>query len=341
MALIYDSRFRALDSSGNPIVGATLTVKDAGTSTLSSIYRDNGLTTPMTNPSSGADVSDAGGWFPQIFATEGALFDITLKTSAGVTVQSYEDVAAMGDGGADIERDFGNARLLITGSGGKVRFEVGDPTGDDTGGKAVISGWNSTQADTIELDGAAVSTTGTLDTGSTLTEDGKSLYGVVYDTGTVSAASEMIIPLANVPSGTTAWDIDIVGLTGTATNYILRVSTDNGSTYLSAANYAHCVFNGQTNLDSEAAAQTSSILLIGNANSPTLGARFRIVTSNTTGRTYWWGNGVATPVSGLVLTPYLTSGTYASDIARVTHIRIAPDAGTITGRWRVIPLRGL
>lgn len=318
MALIYDSRFRALDSNGDPLVGATLTVKDAGTSTLSSIYRDNGLSDAMTNPTSGGDVADAGGWFPQIF-TEEARFDITLKDADGVTVQTWEDVSGLGEGTSAFSRDFGNSRAQITGSGGVVRFEGGPPEGDDTGGQVEIGGWDDTQAETMVLDAAAIDTTGKLK------ENSKKLSGVVVGSASFSAAANVDIALTNDPSGVEAYDIDLVNVIASTgvTSIAVTFSYDNGATYASA-NYDD---------GSSITLFTSGGNLI-TTNGP-LSARIRMNTSASMQYQTIFGSCVGGSTNN-----HVSGGGYHQATARVTNVRFTPNTGTLTGKYRVVPLRG-
>jgi hypothetical protein len=286
----------------------------------------------MTNPTSGADVSDSAGWFPQIFMAEGVAVDVTLKNAAGSTIRTELNVTSLGAGSSTFTRDFGNSRARIAGSGGVVRYEAGDAAGDDVGGQVVLGGYNGTQADTISLDGAAVDTTGTF------TENGKSLPGVVYGTGAVTAASQMIIPLSNAPSGVRAWDLDLIDLAAGG-NVSVQISIDNGSTYISATNYNYTYqfitggaasFAGTTGAASAIITETPASL-----DDFTL----RVVTvPSGTGRTRWYGIG---GTSNGLRAPIITSGAYAADVARATHLRIFPSAGTITGKWRLIPIRGI
>lgn len=71
--------------------GATLTFTESGTSTPKAVYEDEALTTPLSNPVS----ADAYGTFPAIFLTDGA-YRVVLKTSAGVTVWTQDDVDPIG-----------------------------------------------------------------------------------------------------------------------------------------------------------------------------------------------------------------------------------------------------
>lgn len=322
MALLYDARFRAVDANGAVLVGATLTVKNAGTSTLSSIYRDNAQTTPMTNPTSGSDISDAAGRFPQIFLTEGGLYDITLKTSGGSTVTTYLNVTALGPSTSTFTRDFGTSRARIAGSGGVTSYEAGDATGDDVGGQARIGGYNGTQADTISLDGASVNTTGILK------ENSKKLYGVVTASGSVTAAASMIISLTNTITGVMLYDVDIFSLKCSASpNLTVNFSYDNGATYDVTSNYGT---NG--------GGLTTSGTLI--ATVPTTNGYFH-------SRLRLQQNDAGS--NGATLAGYTAPGgaamafvniTRSGNVTPVTHIKITASTGTITGNWRVIPLRG-
>lgn len=322
MALLYDSRFAAKDANGAVLVGATLTVKNAGTATLSSIYRDNALSTPMTNPTSGPDVSDAAGRFPQIFLAEGGLYDITLKTSGGVTVTTYLNVTSLGPSTSTFTRDFGNSRARIAGSGGVVSYEAGDPTGDDVGGQLRIGGYNGTQADTLSLDGAAVNTTGILK------ENSKKLYGVVAASGSVSAAANIIINLPTTISGVMLYDVDLFSIKCSASPTLtVNFSYDNGATYDTTSAYA-------TNGGGLATAGTL-IATLGTGNGY-FHSRLRFQQNDAGG-------------NGATLAGYTVPGSAAmafvgitrpGNATPVTHIKITPSSGTITGNWRVVPLRG-
>lgn len=335
MALIYDSRIRAIDSSGNPYVGATLTIYNAGTTTPSSVYRDAALSNAMTNPTSGSDVSDSGGWFPQIFAAEGGLFDITLKTSGGVVIKSYVSVPALGTGTSTITRDYGTSRLQIRGAGGRVYFEGGDASGDDVGGKVTIGGYAGTPADDMVLNTAALSitgavtTTGALATGGLITENSKKLPGVVQATATASAAGSLSIALANTPTGVTMYDIDLMGVQLSASATIgVTFSYDNGATYQSASSYTT---NGT-------GASTSGTLATSvNTATGYFHARMRMQTSDTSN----FKSELVAVTSNSSGTPALVSIAFQSGtLSRVTNVKFTPASGTITGTVRAIPLRG-
>lgn len=336
MAILYQSRRQALSANGAILVGATLTVKNAGTSTLSSIYRDNGLTTPMTNPTSGADVSDSAGWFPQIFLAEGALFDITLKDALGNTIRTELNVASLGSGTATFTRDFGNSRLRIAGSGGVVRVEAGDPTGDDVGGQLTLGGYLGTPADVVTLDGTSVNATGTF------TENGKSLEGVVGATGSFSAAASAIIPLTQIPTGTRVWDVVVYDLVTSASPVDIRMSLsfDNGATYSASAEHRSRAFtlNSTPGLTYTYATTTGYCTVAPGWGGSGGSIRLHLTTPVTTGVTYYQGDAHDPGVS--IGSPTITGGGLYTNLGPATHIKFLPASGTFTGKWRLVPLRG-
>jgi len=85
----------ALTAAGVPNAGATLTVYNTGTTTLSSIYADAGLGTPISNP----QTSNAAGRFyaqsTEIWADVSIAYDCTLSLSTG-EVFTYLNVWLVG-----------------------------------------------------------------------------------------------------------------------------------------------------------------------------------------------------------------------------------------------------
>lgn len=78
-----------INGSGTPYPGALLYFYTAGTTTPLDTYSDLNLSVPNTNPV----VADANGMFGQIFLGS-VTYDVVLKTSAGATIWTAEDVAA-------------------------------------------------------------------------------------------------------------------------------------------------------------------------------------------------------------------------------------------------------
>jgi hypothetical protein len=82
---------KVIDSNGDPIVGAVLKVYEAGTTTYRNIYSDSGLTTPLTNPLSGANASNASGDFPRFYMASGT-YKLRAETSGGVLIWEYDNI---------------------------------------------------------------------------------------------------------------------------------------------------------------------------------------------------------------------------------------------------------
>lgn len=81
---------QVIDANG-PIVGAKLFVYDSGTTNLKSIYSDDGLSVAMSNPISGANASNASGFFPVFYMASGT-YKLRAETSAGVLIWEYDDL---------------------------------------------------------------------------------------------------------------------------------------------------------------------------------------------------------------------------------------------------------
>lgn len=218
-------------------MGATLTVYTAGTTTPAAIWRDAALTVAMSNPTTGADKSNASGRFPQVYAAEGAIFDIIMKDSVGSTVYTELSVISLGSNTGTLSRDFTTSRFQARGSGGTTYIEAGDPVGDDVGGTMSLGGWNGTPADLITLIGTIVNVSGRLK------ENNKKIPGTVYTEATsFSGATSVVIALPNDPTGVRGWQIDLLdfALTTVDDALLARFSYDGGATYKSGAtDYAY------------------------------------------------------------------------------------------------------
>lgn len=86
--------FTGLDDSGRPISGGLLSTFVAGTSTPATTYSDSGLTVPNANPI----VLDSAGRCVIYLAASSYKF--TLKTAAGVTVRTQDNVQSVGASGS-------------------------------------------------------------------------------------------------------------------------------------------------------------------------------------------------------------------------------------------------
>lgn len=154
----------ALDSAGVSISGAKLYTYIAGTTTPKTTYTTVALSTPQANPV----VADSAGRFPELWAADGATFDLKWTDAAGVQITLFQSVQSLGSTATGaVTRDFGaDGRLNLESRGGITYLEGGDPSPDNIGGKVRVGGWAGTQADTIILDGAAVSATGPISPGA-------------------------------------------------------------------------------------------------------------------------------------------------------------------------------
>lgn len=77
---------QALDTAANVLSGATMTFSLTGTSTPTNAYADKDLTTPLANPLS----ADAAGNFVAVFLDPTIVYRVVLKTSAGVTLKTWD-----------------------------------------------------------------------------------------------------------------------------------------------------------------------------------------------------------------------------------------------------------
>lgn len=349
MAQLLDPRWYAHDDDGNPLVGATLTIYTANTVTPAAVWRDAALSVPMTNPSSGADVSNAAGVFPQVFAADGLIFDILLKDADGNLVRSYVDVTPAGGDAGDFDRTLADdTRLKFTGSGGRVLMQAGDPDPDDIGGKLTIEGWGGTQLDDLLIDAALTDTTGTLK------EKGARLIGTVASPATpLAAATTNVIPLPNDPAGCRAWRVDFFDMTSSAATVItlsVQLSFDGGATYKETNEYDYENYGRDASGSFADAVGTAAALgqiangLRGNANkliwgtleilSPLSGTSSNATIIDATVRG-WNQEGAPRAV-----TQSSVAYCQSASQGRPTHVKLLANSGNIDCKYRVVPYRG-
>lgn len=82
------------DNNGNILSGGKLYTYTAGTTTPQATYTDSGGGTPNTNP---IVLNAAGRTAQAIWLTKGVAYKFVLKTSANVTIGTYDDVAGVND----------------------------------------------------------------------------------------------------------------------------------------------------------------------------------------------------------------------------------------------------
>ena len=237
MGQLYSFRLQQFAATGVPIPSARLyTFDPVATTTPKATYSDNGLTV-----SNGAYVqANAAGVFPQIFAANGEAFYASLRTAAGVEVQQFQFLTALGsDDASSLLRDFTtNGRFQVRGSGGIVQIEVGDPTGDDIGGDGRIGGWEGTQGGNLEMDFATVEATGSIEAPTIIRAGVTEWVPRLLISGSASAVSSLILPLDDTFE---CWELQLRNIKNTAACIIQGVlSFDAGGTYKNAAgNYIY------------------------------------------------------------------------------------------------------
>jgi len=341
MAQLINNRFRAFDANGDPVSGATLTVYDAGTTTPTAIFKDAALSVACTNPTSGGDVSDAGGWFPQIFAADATVVDVLMKTSGGTTLQQWDDLTVVGAQTGDLTRTVtGSGRFMVTGAGGEVYVRAGNADPDDVGGTMVLEGWEGTQLDTLTLDAATATATGWVK------PFGKKVSSVIYTEPTAfTATTTVAIQLSNSPSGVRAWRVRvydiILSAAGTAS---LRFSYDGGGTYKSgASDYGYSTVDSYSTPGTASNGATTSGLIgsFGASAGRPAFIEFTVMTPNSgSNDTVYTGVALTVEGSGNVIPETYNFGGYGrGGYGRVTHVQLT-FGNTATGLYTVEPLFG-
>ena len=167
-----------------------------GTSTDKSVYTDAALGTPHAQPV----VADANGFFAPIWLANDVAYRVTLKTSAGATVNGYP---VDGVGGPILAGDIGSAIWPITSAEqaasvtptnygyppGDVRRYGADPTGVADSAAA----WNAAIAQCKETNGNPVVGPGTYLVKSTVLIDGDNVKMLLGETTFNAGTAGMIV----------------------------------------------------------------------------------------------------------------------------------------------------
>lgn len=341
MASVPDVRWCAFDAQGNAYSGALLYIFDTGTTNLSSIYSNSGLTVAASNPLT----ADANGLFAQWYAPEAALYDIQVKTSGGVLLRSYVAVAAVGTDSGSLTRDFGTSRFAARGSGGVTYVEAGDASPDNIGGHMSLGGWAGTQADEIDANALLFNIVG-----GRFKEQGYKLDGTVRSENvTFSNVASVAIPLTNDPTGVRVFEVDIFDLSLASNSsqvLALTLSFDGGVTYASAdyAWNANTSYGTTGTISGAGPPQSLAEIVVstlGGAGAPNIGGlvRMTVMTVNSgNNRTIIMGQ-AASPVATAVIMNTSFSAAGPASAGRCTHIKLA-SGSNLTGAYRVRPLRG-
>lgn len=347
MALILDPIIRGLSDAGSPLAGARMSVYVKDTTTPASVFTTNALSTPLSNPV----IADSAGRFPQIFAAEGTLFDLVLRTAGGVIIDTADDVPTIGGDGSTFYRDFAaGGRVQFEGAAGVVSLQFGPPSPDDVGGNGKIEGWDGGQLETLEIDSAITSHTGDVTVAGDETVSGNvavtgTLVGEGVDHvtayGTHTTTTNLDMPLA---AGFTAYRIEIVDITNNGGTWLYaRLSYDATPTFKSGgSDYSYNALlmdagGGFNPSDQVSTGDSKGVLGYYTGVSPANGqAIIDLVTpASGTGRTYLqnFGQGI---FSSANVSMNLAATVGLGNYGKATYLRLYFDTGTFSCRWRVI-----
>ena len=343
MAVLVEGRILVTDASDTPISGGKVRIYDTGTTNLTSVFSDEALSVPLTNPV----VANSSGFTPVIFAAEATSVDVTYLTAADATVtgRTYTAIPFLGSDTGTFTRTFGGGtRLKITDGGGIVLMQVGDASPDNVGGQLTIEGWAGTQGDTLTLDFATTNTTGVM------TENSKKLLGIVNTAATTfTTVASVDIPLTQNPSGVLVWDVDVINLITSGDAALgIQFSYDGGASYKSGASdyaYAYQYKNlGDANPYPTYADSSGSTQILMNSGTSMLTVPG------------WLNLKIKTIASGSLPTVLkgdltclqsnakpnlnLIRGYGLGGYGKATHMRLLASTGTITGQYRVAAMRG-
>lgn len=339
MAELYGSWNPATDENLNPLAGALLYTYDSvATTTPKTTYTDPGLTAPHENPIE----ADGSGKFPQVFAENGESFYLVLKTAAGVLVEDYEQVDALGNtGDGTFTRDFdAGGRWRVLGALGVVSEEFGPPSGDDVGGDFRVGGWNGTQAETGEFDIAVATFTGALDAASFRVAGVVNPFPQRLATGSVSAAAQADIAL---PANFDRYELEIFNASASSTVSLLaQFSFDSAATFKSASlDYAYQGFGQDNSSTVNNAVSTGSGIAVGNLIAVADACRLLLdVRSQALHESHIRSSWTALNVGSVSQSKsgIFYGFTNSKSYGKATHIRIVPNTGTVTFNWRLTGL---
>jgi hypothetical protein len=105
--LVYVGFMPAIDPDGVPYPDARFTVYVNRTTTLATVYADEALTTPLTNPV----LADAAGQFPPVWADQALLFSASITSLEQSIAETIDDLApsnSVGGAANKLDRDGGN-----------------------------------------------------------------------------------------------------------------------------------------------------------------------------------------------------------------------------------------
>lgn len=334
----------ATDANLNALPGALIYTYDSvATTTPKTTWQDPELTTPHANPIQ----ADGSGKFPQIFGNIGDAYYLVLKTAAGVLVDDYEAVEALGSAGSGtFERDFdAGGRWKVSGSLGVIDMEFGPPEGDDVGGDFRLGGWDGTQAETAVIDAAATTFTGSIEAQS-ITVAGTSPappFPYLLTSGTATGSASIDITL---PAQYSEYEVHVRDLRGTvATGLRGTLSFDNAGSYKTAADdyLNEAFYQGNSSFTNSPVAQGASMILGDSVVTSGTGGmdlviRLISIAARETRAHSDWGQIVSGSAADCKSGRH-TAGTNGKSYGKATNFRLAMNSGNLTCSYAVYGIR--
>ena len=167
MSLFNLNFSRITDSNGRPIAGGLAYFYVTGTTTLQTVYEDNSLLTPHTNPV----VADGSGLLPPIYLDDAKTYKVVFKSAAGVTLSTADPVNASNALGSPIDTVSATSYVVLSSDANRIKKRTASGAMTDTLPTAASAGngcratiWNATTAYT---DTVNVASSGTINGAST------------------------------------------------------------------------------------------------------------------------------------------------------------------------------
>lgn len=212
-----------IDSNGAPIVGAVLKVYDAGTTNYKSIYSDDGLSVALANPLTGANASNASGFFPVFYMASGT-YKLRAETSGGTLIWEYDDLDTGLASGAGALPIGSGGTGATTAAAARAALDV--PSNSELAAlSAEISDFTSSLTNTIGFPQGRLTPTSNTPIITTGVTAGTAVYYTPYVGNTVpiydgtqfnpETFAELTLTLASQHTGSAIFDVFAINDSGT------------------------------------------------------------------------------------------------------------------------------
>lgn len=212
-----------INSNGAPIVGAVLKVYDAGTTNYKSIYSDDGLAVALSNPLTGANASNASGFFPVFYMASGT-YKLRAETSGGTLIWEYDDLDTGLSAGAGALPIASGGTGATTAAAARAALDV--PSNSELAAlSAQISDFTSSLTNTIGFPQGRLTPTSNTPIITTGVAAGTAVYYTPYVGNTVpiydgtqfnpATFAELTLTLASQHTGNALFDVFAINDSGT------------------------------------------------------------------------------------------------------------------------------